>query len=185
MEPTAPLFNEFFYINRQTEFTDGPYLELGGSQFNGGETILSSSHPKGWIKTRFYCKNTASASENPLPGYRADRLPMDFIPQCRVIPEEHDQAAPAYSKLRALLANGLTGVDLTRCWLSWRILPLSHRSDLMCNYSRNLKDPNDTTTLILMLTKYLRLWGNYLERLNTLVTKWGWTLSTALARLLQ
>ena len=29
-EPTVELFREFYYLNRQTEFTDGPNLELGG-----------------------------------------------------------------------------------------------------------------------------------------------------------
>ena len=28
-EPTVELFREFYYLNRQTEFTDGPSLELG------------------------------------------------------------------------------------------------------------------------------------------------------------
>lgn len=30
------------------------------------------SHPKGWKKTWFYCKNTAPANENPLLGYRLE-----------------------------------------------------------------------------------------------------------------
>jgi hypothetical protein len=29
-EPTVELFREFYYLNRQTEFTDGPSLEVGG-----------------------------------------------------------------------------------------------------------------------------------------------------------
>jgi hypothetical protein len=32
------------------------------------------------------------------------------------------------------------GVDLTRCWITWRILPLSRRTGLMCNYSGDSKD---------------------------------------------
>ena len=39
------------------------------------------------------------------------------------------------------MANGLTGVDLVRCWVSWSILPLSRRPSLMCEYTGNLKDP--------------------------------------------
>ena len=38
------------------------------------------------------------------------------------------------------MANGLTGVDFVRCWISWSILPLSHRSDLMCEYTGELED---------------------------------------------
>ena len=39
------------------------------------------------------------------------------------------------------MANGLIGVDLVRCWVSWSILPLSRRPGLMCEYTGNLKDP--------------------------------------------
>ena len=39
------------------------------------------------------------------------------------------------------MANGLTGVDFVRCWLSWSILPLSRRPGLMCEYTGSLKDP--------------------------------------------
>ena len=45
------------------------------------------------------------------------------------------------SKIRALMANGLTGIDLVRCRVAWRVLPLSHRPDLMCEYTGGLKDP--------------------------------------------
>ena len=38
------------------------------------------------------------------------------------------------------MANGLTGVDLARCWISWSILPLSRRPGLMCEYTESLKD---------------------------------------------
>ena len=39
------------------------------------------------------------------------------------------------------MANGLTGVDFARCWITWSILPLSRRPGLMCEYTRSLKDP--------------------------------------------
>ena len=39
------------------------------------------------------------------------------------------------------MANGLTSIDLVRCWVSWSILPLSRRPGLMCEYTRDLKDP--------------------------------------------
>ena len=39
------------------------------------------------------------------------------------------------------MANGLTGIDLVRCWVAWRILPLSRRSSLMCEYTGDVKDP--------------------------------------------
>ena len=39
------------------------------------------------------------------------------------------------------MANGLTGVDFARCWISWSILPLSQRPGLMCEYTGDVKDP--------------------------------------------
>ena len=39
------------------------------------------------------------------------------------------------------MANGLTGVDFSRCWISWSILPLSRRPGLMCEYTGDVKDP--------------------------------------------
>ena len=39
------------------------------------------------------------------------------------------------------MANGLTGVDLARCWISWSILPLSLHSGLMCQYTDRVDDP--------------------------------------------
>ena len=91
MEPTDPLFKEFFYINRQTEFTDGPYLELSRVSIQRRRDgcfplVTLPSHPKGWIKTWFYRRNTTLAGENPLLGYRPERLPMDFDVPSWVIP---------------------------------------------------------------------------------------------------
>lgn len=123
-----------------------PELKLGGISIQRRRdgyfpSATLPSHPKGWIRTWFYCKNTALADENPLLGYRVDRLPMDFNPPSKIIPEEHAESLPAYSKVRALLANGLTGVDLAWCWVAWKILPLSRRTGLMCEYSGEPNDP--------------------------------------------
>lgn len=40
---------------------------------------------------------------------------------------------PTFSKVRALLAN-------VRCWVAWRIIPLSRRPGLMCTYTGDTKD---------------------------------------------
>ena len=60
--------------------------------------------------------------------------------QCQLI---HFPAklAPTIAKVKALLENGLTGIDLVRCWVSWRIIPLSRQSGLMCTYMDDVKDP--------------------------------------------
>lgn len=39
------------------------------------------------------------------------------------------------------MANSLTDIDLVQCWVTWRILPLSRRAGLMCEYTGDLKDP--------------------------------------------
>ena len=39
------------------------------------------------------------------------------------------------------MANGLTGINILRCWVAWRILSLSRRLGLMCEYNGGLKDP--------------------------------------------
>ena len=38
------------------------------------------------------------------------------------------------------MANGLTGVDFVRCWISWSILTLSRRRGLMCEYTDEVDD---------------------------------------------
>ena len=88
-----------------------------------------------------YCQNTAPADENPLPGYRAHRLSNGHpLPQ-RLAAKERQTYAPQLAKLRALLANGLTGIDPVHCWVSWGILPLSRRTKLMHEYTGDVKDP--------------------------------------------
>lgn len=79
MEPIVPLFWKFFYINHQTEFTDGPSIELNGISVQRQKTALSQKPRwrvirKDGIKTWFYCKNTAPEGENPLPVYMLDQL---------------------------------------------------------------------------------------------------------------
>ena len=41
---------------------------------------------------------------------------------------------PSIKRINALLGNGLTGVDLIHCWISWQVIPLSRRSKLMYEY---------------------------------------------------
>ena len=107
-------------MNRQTECADGPSLEVDGISIERRRdgyfpAATLQSHPKGWINTWFYCKNTTPANENPLLGYKEDRLPMDLDLPRRIVAKEHAEAALVYPKLKALLANALTGDDLTRC----------------------------------------------------------------------
>ena len=99
------------------------------------------SHPKDWNQTWFYCKDTSPADENPLSGYRVERLgPKHILPK-KLTSAGRAKLAPITPKVKALLGNGLTDIDLVRCRVSWRIIPLSHRPGLMCTYTGDIKDP--------------------------------------------
>ena len=121
-------------------------MELGGVSIQKRKEVDFShakhhNHPKDWNQTWFYCQNTAPAEENPLPGYRPHRLSNGHPLPRRLTAKERQTYAPQLAKLRALLANGLTGVDLVRCWVAWHVLPLSRRSGLMHEYTSDAKDP--------------------------------------------
>ena len=135
-EPSVELFSEYFYLNWQNEFTNAPNLELGGVSIQRRRDVIFPyarlpSHPKDWNQTWFYCKDTSLADENPLPGYRVQWLePMHQLPEM-LTSAERAELTPTIAKVKALLGKGLTGFDLVRCWVSWRIKPLSRRSGLM------------------------------------------------------
>ncbi|XP_037478723.1 uncharacterized protein LOC119355935 isoform X4 [Triticum dicoccoides] len=145
-EPTVELFRDFFHLNHRTEFTDGPNTELGGMAVQKRKEVSFphaklQSHPKEWNQTWFYCKDTSPTDENPLPGCHPHCLSNTHPFPQRLTAKERATYAPQLSKLRAFMANGLAGVDFSRCWLSWSILPLSRHPGLMCEYTGSLKDP--------------------------------------------
>src|SRR4051812_34879296 len=51
-----------------------------------------------------------------------------------------EKLAPLLARMKALLAHGLLGAYLIRCWVGWQIQPLSVRGRLLCEYS-GLDDP--------------------------------------------
>ena len=60
-------------------------------------------------------QDTSPADDNPLPGYRAQRLdPKHRLPG-KLTPAERKKIAPTIVKVKGLLGNGLTGIDLVRC----------------------------------------------------------------------
>ena len=99
------------------------------------------SHPKDWNHTWFYCKDTSPADENQLPGFHALRLESNHPLLDKLSAAERKKLGPTFAKVKALLGNDLTGVDLVWCRVSWRIIPLSRRPGLMCTYTGGLKDP--------------------------------------------
>ena len=66
---------------------------------------------------------------------------MDFKLTEKLTEEEESEFIPIFSQLRSLTNNGLTGVDLVRCWVEWRILRLSRRNGLMCEYNGSENHP--------------------------------------------
>ena len=76
-----------------------------------------------------------------MPGYRAERLDAKYQLPDKLTVAERMKLVPTIKKVQALLGNGLTGVDMIRCWVTWRIIPLSRRSGLMCNYTGGTNDP--------------------------------------------
>ena len=116
-EPTVDLFRDCFHLNRHTEFSDGSNMELGGVAIQKRKEVTYPhaklhSHPKEWNQAWFYCKDTSPAGENPLPGFRPERLSNTHPFPQRLTAKERSKYAPQLSKLRAFMANGLTGVDL-------------------------------------------------------------------------
>ena len=76
-----------------------------------------------------------------MPAYRAHRLSNEHTLPQRLTAKERSKYAPQISKIRAFMANGLTNIDLVRCWVSWGILPLSRRTRLMHEYTGDVNDP--------------------------------------------
>ncbi|XBI55483.1 hypothetical protein VPH35_037300 [Triticum aestivum] len=145
-EPSLLLFRELFYLNRQNECANGPSLELGGISIQRRRDCLfpyaePPSHPKDWNQTWFYCHDTSPTDENPLPGFRALRLESNHPLPDKLSQAERQPLIPTINKIKALLGNGLNGIDLVRVWIAWRVIPLSRRPGLMCDYTGRKDDP--------------------------------------------
>lgn len=146
MEPEVDLFQDYFYLNRETEMTDGPSHKLGGISIQRWRDVIFPaatlpSHPKDWNNTWFYCQDTSPAGENSLPGFRPFWLrPSHELPD-RITTMERAKYSSMFLKIGALIANGLSRVDLVHCWVSWMILPLSRCDGLMCEYTGDKNDP--------------------------------------------
>ena len=98
-EPTVELFRDFFHLNRRTEFSDGPNTELGGMAVQKRKEVTFPhpklhSHPKEWNQTWFYCMDTSPPDENPLPGYRPERLSNTYPFPQRLTAREQANYAP-------------------------------------------------------------------------------------------
>ena len=123
-EPNLLLFRELFYLNRQNECANGPSLEPGGVSIKRRRDAIfpyanPPSHPKDWNQTWFYCQDTSPADENPLPGFRTLRLESNHPLADKLSIAEHQKLAPTMAKVKALLLNGLNGIDLVQIRVAW------------------------------------------------------------------
>ena len=76
-----------------------------------------ASHPKMWHKTFFYCKDTSPTGEKLLPGYRPERLVFDEKMRSFSDLVARENLVPLIKRVNALIVHGLTGLDLTTCWV--------------------------------------------------------------------
>ena len=93
------------------------------------------SKVKNWQRSFFYCTVESPTGEHPLPGFRESQF--EFHDNLNLFPMETHKKRnePILARMKALLAHGLTGTDLTKCWVGWQIQPLSIRDRLMCEYT--------------------------------------------------
>ena len=145
IEPDLDLFLEYFYCNKHPEIAGGPLIMCGAVSFQRRKNIVYpavplASHPKMWQRTFFYRKDTSPSGEKPLPGYRADRLVFDEKMRSFAEPAAREKLVPLIRRVNALIVHGLTGLDLTKCWVKWHIQPLSIRNRLLCEYSGSSTD---------------------------------------------
>lgn len=140
VEPSIPLFQEFFYGNKQTERSGGRPVECGAVSIQrrarrNFPKMKLHSRVKEWQRSFFYCKDTSPEGEPPLPGFREDRLTYSPILNSWPSTEDKKKLEPVLRRVDALLSHGLSAIDLVKCWVGWQIQPLSARSRLLCEYS--------------------------------------------------
>ena len=93
------------------------------------------SHIKDWRKSFFYCRDTSPVGQPPLPGFRDSRLVYSAVLNSWPSTEDNRKLVLVFKQIKALLAHGLSAIDLIRFWVGWQVQPLSERPKLMCEYS--------------------------------------------------
>ena len=70
-----------------------------------------------------------------MPGIRESRLVYSQALNSWASKEDKKKLKPVFQQIGALLAHGLSAIDLVRCWVGWQVQPLSVRTQIMCEYS--------------------------------------------------
>ena len=92
-----------------------------------------------------YCAGSRKSSTGFQRRASSDGLPAPDA----LTPKEQAAHTFVWVKLKSPNANGLTGVDLIRCWEEWCIMPLSRRDGLMCHYNCDLNNAQRFTNVML------------------------------------
>ena len=144
MYPSLALFLENFYCNPARK--NAPLGNYGGVAIQRRKActfplLALASHPKGWQNSYFYCVDTSPA-EDParFPAYRDGPLERNEYMNSYGPDNERAQLPAIMSRAKALLAHGLSGVDLVRCWIQWQIQPVAMRPKMICQYSGSPDD---------------------------------------------
>lgn len=145
MEPDLDLWLEWFYCNSQREYTGGPLLQCGAVALQRRANCIFpklalSSRNTDWQLSYFYCKDKSPPSEKPLPAF--DNTTLELTPKltAKGNPEARSKIEGWLQKTNALLAHGLIRLNLVRCWVGWRIQPVSLRTWLIHEYSSLITD---------------------------------------------
>ena len=77
-----------------------------------------ASHNKDWQKIFFYCKDKSPEKEARLPRYSLGHLEMTPVMIAKASAESRIRIEPLVDRTQALMAHGLTGLNLIRCWVS-------------------------------------------------------------------
>ena len=117
------LFLEIFYCNPQNRkhVAMGPYggvaIQRRRSAVTYYPALELASHPKGWHNTYFYCKDTTPARDiAKYPKFRRSPLEWNACMNSQATEAGARMEIEALTRRgKALIAHGLTGIDLVKC----------------------------------------------------------------------
>ena len=119
----------------------GPAWSLAESQYSDVETV-SSLMPSRQVTLKIGTRHGSTIKtllrliRTLCPAF----APCAPLPD-KLSPAERQTLAPTINKIKALLGNGLNDIDLVWVWIAWRVIPLSRRPGLMCDYTGQKTDP--------------------------------------------
>jgi len=142
--PSLDFFLEIFYCNPSRKNQPlGPYggVSIQRRKECNFPALALASHPKGWQNTYFYCKDTSpEADEAKFPAFRNSPLVYTSKMNSYADLGKREALEGLHCRARALLAHGLRGTDLVKCWIGWFIQPLSIRTRLFHEYTEETTD---------------------------------------------